>query len=128
MANTFGLNPNWIKKETSLGLYKKSVKPKRQPVAQSTKRAVEIKQRGKCALCNRLLVGSKHFDHIKPVHKGGKSTTDNLRAICASCHDRRHILEKAAKMDKKKKGESIRTGGKTWFNPITGRNEKNGIF
>jgi 5-methylcytosine-specific restriction endonuclease McrA len=44
-----------------------------------------------------------HYDHIKPVHSGGKSTTDNLRVICASCHDQRHILEKAEKMDKKKK-------------------------
>ncbi len=99
-------------------------KPKRQSVAQSTKRAIEIKQRGKCALCHRPLIGSKHFDHIRPVHRGGKSTTDNLRAICASCHDRRHILEKAAKMDKKKRNEGIKPKGQTWVNPITGRTER----
>lgn len=99
-------------------------KNKRQPIAQSTKRAVEIKQRGKCAICHRLLVGSKHFDHIKPVHKGGKSTSDNLRAICASCHDERHILEKAERMDKKKKRASGNQSGQTWINPLTGRKEK----
>jgi hypothetical protein len=77
-------------------------KPKRQPVAQSTKRAVLIKQKGKCAICPKHLIGSIHYDHIKPVSEGGKSTSTNLRAICASCHDERHILERAKKMDKKK--------------------------
>lgn len=77
-------------------------KYERQPVAQSQKRAVFIKQNGKCALCHKPLIGSIHYDHINPVHKGGKSTTENLRAICASCHDKRHILDKAKEMDKKR--------------------------
>ena len=79
---------------------------KRQPIAQSTKRAVIIRQNNKCALCHKPLIGSINYDHIKPVCEGGKSITANLRAICASCHDKRHILERAKKMDiKKKRGE-----------------------
>ena len=86
----------------------------RQPVAGSQKRAVFIKQNGKCTLCKKPLIGSIHYDHIKEVSKGGKSITDNLRAICASCHDKRHILDKAKEMDKKrntrKKDNSLGSG------------------
>jgi len=75
---------------------------KRQPVAGSQKKAVFIRQNGKCTLCKKQLIGSIHYDHIKEVSKGGKSITGNLRAICASCHDKRHILDKAKEMDKKR--------------------------
>ncbi len=101
---------------------------KRQPVAGSQKKAVFITQKGKCALCKKQLIDSIHYDHIREVCKGGKSITDNLRAICASCHDKRHILDKAKEMDKKrntrKKDNSLGSG---LFGNMSKRS-KNGPF
>lgn len=103
MVRNFNVLSNNISlDEVMYGKSEKS-KPKRQPVAQSTKRAVLIEQRGKCAFCKKHLVDSIHYDHIKEVRRGGRSTTDNLRAVCASCHDKRHILDKAKAMDKKRR-------------------------
>ena len=80
-------------------------KHKRQPVSSSQKKTVLLKQGGRCAnpKCKRILTASVHYDHIKEVSRGGKSTTSNLRAFCASCHQERHILDKAKEMDKKNK-------------------------
>ena len=75
---------------------------KRQPVGRSQKSAVKISQKGKCYDCGKSLV-IEEYHHIKPVSSGGKSTTKNLVALCRDCHAKRHILEKARKLDTKRK-------------------------
>ena len=97
---------------------------KRQPVSSSQKKAIMIRQNGRCAECKIVLTGSVQYDHIKEVHKGGKSITDNLRAFCGSCHDKRHILDKAKEMDKKKKSKIISKIKNSFVNPLTGKKEK----
>jgi len=43
-----------------------------------------------------------HFDHIKEVYKGGKSTISNLQALCANCHHIKTHEDKLKKTEKKK--------------------------
>ena len=84
-------------------------KYKRQSVGRTQKDVVWSNQKGKCWFCKKTLNPlSTHYDHIKEVSRGGKSTTDNLRAVCASCHSERHKREKAEKLDKKKRASSTR--------------------
>lgn len=80
-----------------------SGKNKRQPIGSSQKKVVLKKQKYKCAKCGKPLQMSIHFDHIKPISKGGKSTTDNLRALCPTCHGDRHIEDTAKELNKKRK-------------------------
>ena len=83
---------------------KKITGPKRQPVTRSQKNYLLDVQRNRCAFCKKQLkAASTHFDHIKEVSKSGKSTTKNLRALCANCHYERHNTDKARKADKKRK-------------------------
>ena len=84
-------------------------KHKRQSIARSTKNKVLDRQNNKCAMCKRQLkASSTHFDHKKESHKGGKSTSDNLRAVCANCHYERHNEDKAREADRKRKKQSTR--------------------
>ena len=41
-----------------------------------------------CIACKTTTINSRNceYDHITPVSKGGKSTLDNLQAICKSCN------------------------------------------
>ncbi len=60
---------------------------KRQPVSQSQKNEVLARQGNKCAMCGNMLdMRAKNFDHIEEVYKGGKSSVDNLQALCPNCH------------------------------------------
>ncbi len=43
-------------------------------------------QRGKCALCQSVLLDDMQVDHIWPVSKGGKSFLENLQLVCAECN------------------------------------------
>lgn len=61
------------------------------------------RQKGKCSFCGkRLNPSSTHYDHIKQSAHGGKSTTKNLRAVCANCHAERHNKDRAKKADSKR--------------------------
>jgi hypothetical protein len=83
---------------------KEETKPKRQPTKSSQKAVVFDKQNGKCYRCgNKLKLGHTDYHHIKFVSEGGKTTRDNLVAVCANCHREIHIEEKANKADKKAK-------------------------
>ena len=99
---------------------------KRERVSSAQKKAILIEQGGRCAnpKCRKILTGSIQYDHIKEVYRGGKSTTDNLRAFCGSCHDERHILDKAKEMDKKRRNNNSSDSGNYWINPLTGKREK----
>jgi 5-methylcytosine-specific restriction protein A len=49
-------------------------------------------QCSECKRCNRVRVADE-VDHIVPKAKGGSDDDDNLRAINASCHKRKTMLE-----------------------------------
>jgi 5-methylcytosine-specific restriction endonuclease McrA len=52
---------------------------------------VIVSQEFCCALCSGIFPFSElELDHIKPLREGGKSHMENLRAVCHSCHVRRH--------------------------------------
>ena len=98
-------------------------KNKREPIKKSQKNLVFDNQKGKCYFCKkRLNLSSTHFDHIKEVARGGRSTTSNLRAVCANYHLERHNRDKAMKADKGRAREKKK--GATWYNPITSKEEK----
>lgn len=48
------------------------------------------RDRFRCQLCGRSPAGelgcTLHVDHIVPVSKGGRTTFENLRALCAECN------------------------------------------
>jgi len=50
--------------------------------------ALEERQRGRCALCGRLLVtsASPNVDHRVPVALGGKSCFENFQLLCQKCN------------------------------------------
>lgn len=50
---------------------------------------------------------AEHVDHIIPKRAGGTDHTDNLQALCASCHSRKTLQEKKQYPTKKKRS-SIR--------------------
>lgn len=61
---------------------RKKSKPKRKPISRSIKDEVRKRDGNQCRAC-----GSKenlHFDHVKPVSKGGKNTVKNLQLLCAT--------------------------------------------
>ena len=79
-------------------------KNKREPIAQSQKNEILAKQKNNCAKCKEPLdMRSKHFDHIKEVYKGGKSRTNNLQALCVTCHAIKTHKEKLQKVEKRRK-------------------------
>ncbi|MDE0475336.1 MAG: HNH endonuclease [Gammaproteobacteria bacterium] len=42
----------------------------------------------RCTRCGRA--GKLEVDHIRPLHRGGSDSLDNLRALCRTCHVDRH--------------------------------------
>jgi len=97
-------------------------KNKRQPVGGSQKSSVRITQKGRCKDCKKILI-VEEYHHIKHVSNNGKSTTDNLVALCPECHRKRHIKEKAEKLDKKRT-KKISDKKDYWINPLSGKREK----
>ena len=64
---------------------------RRRKIPKSTRRRVMRRDLWLCALRFEGCTGQAvELDHIKPVSKGGDDTDDNLRAVCRSCHKRRH--------------------------------------
>ena len=97
---------------------------KREPVAKSQKNEVLSRQKNRCAKCKKSLdMRATHFDHIKEVHKGGKSRIYNLQALCANCHNIKTHKEKLKKVEKRRKTNNSITGN-YFINPITGKKEK----
>jgi 5-methylcytosine-specific restriction endonuclease McrA len=44
---------------------------------------------GCCWICDKVLDDTFHWDHVKPLSKGGTHTLDNLRPACATCNVRK---------------------------------------
>ena len=63
------------------------VKAERSKMTNGLRYDVLLKSGFKCAACG---VGASerrlHVDHIIPVSKGGKTTIDNLQALCVECN------------------------------------------
>jgi 5-methylcytosine-specific restriction endonuclease McrA len=77
---------------------------KRQPISQAQRDIILSKQNNLCASCGIKFNERIHpnFDHIKLVSQNGKSTTDNIQALCANCHDDKTRRERAKASDLKK--------------------------
>jgi len=60
-------------------------------------RVVVLREEPFCRLC--LAAGrhtaSEHVDHVKPLRSGGTHARDNLRGLCATCHNRRTATEQS---------------------------------
>ena len=111
---------------------KKKTKPKRESVAKSQKNEVLAKQKNRCARCKKHLdMRCTHFDHIKEVYKGGKSTVSNLQALCANCHNIKTHKEKLKKTEKNKakarktKKDDSPFGGSIFGQPPKRKKSKN---
>lgn len=50
------------------------------------RRTLLILQDFRCACCGEYLKETFECDHIKPYSIGGKTTLDNLQALCKPCH------------------------------------------
>ena len=61
-------------------------------IPSAVKKAVWLRDGGKCVLCSAS--DALHFDHEIPFSRGGGSTVENVRILCA-----RHNLEKGAKIE-----------------------------
>ena len=99
-------------------------KNERQPVSKNQKNYVKITQKGKCYDCRKVLV-VEDYHHVKHVSNHGKSTTDNLVALCPECHRNRHTKEAAMKTDKKR-STNTSSGSNYQINLLTGKREKVG--
>lgn len=93
------------------GLKNKEIKYERVPVTSEQKRAVLFRQKDKCAWPKCRIHFHRdgvppHFDHIKRVVKGGKSSIDNVQALCPNHHQlktHKENLKEIGKMRKKPK-------------------------
>ena len=61
-------------------------------IPSAAKKAVWLRDGGKCVLCGAS--DETHFDHEIPFSRGGGSTVENVRILCA-----RHNLEKGARIE-----------------------------
>ena len=61
------------------------VRVKREPIPREMRRAVFVRDGGKCAQCGSNF--DLQYDHVLPVALGGATTTiDNLQLLCGDCN------------------------------------------
>lgn len=74
----------------------------RRAFGETQKKEILAKQDHKCAKCHKKLGVAYHFHHIKSWSSGGKTTVENGRALCGTCHEEISHKERLKKSDKKR--------------------------
>jgi len=85
-------------------------KDSRRAFTQTQKKEILYQQDNKCARCHKKLdPRAIQFDHAKPWASGGRTITQNGRALCGECHDIITHTQRLKKANKKrsKKPSSI---------------------
>lgn len=54
-----------------------------------TVEAIGNKQRWKCPICLVSILKKYHVDHIQPIAKGGRHSSDNIQLLCPPCNVRK---------------------------------------
>jgi len=76
---------------------------KRRSFGSSQKKEILYQQDNKCAGCHEKLdPRATHFHHKKPWSSGGRTITQNGRALCPKCHEIISHKERLKKVDKKR--------------------------
>ena len=57
---------------------------------------IEFKKKKKCNICGKSKKNNEYLeiDHKIPLSKGGKTTRENLQALCHECHKKKTMEEK----------------------------------
>lgn len=83
---------------------KKPQRDSRRAFSQTQKHEILHQQDNKCARCHRKLdPRAIQFDHAKPWASGGRTITQNGRALCGECHDIVTHAQRLKKVDKKRR-------------------------
>jgi len=70
---------------------------------QTQKNKILYQQNGKCARCHgKLDPRAIHYHHKKPWASGGRTITENGRALCPTCHAIVSSEERLKKVDKER--------------------------
>jgi len=117
------------------GSAKEKPEYERVPVTAEQKKAVLFRQKDKCAWPNCRVHFHRdgvppHFDHIKRVDKGGRSSISNIQALCPNHHQLKTHKENLKEVEKtrkkaKKKDNGGLFGGGTLFGPPPKRSKNN---
>ena len=76
----------------------------RRVFSQTQKNEIRYRQNEKCAVCHKQLESTDiEYDHKKPWADTGRTTKDNGRALCGSCHNKVTHDTTLKKVDKKRK-------------------------
>jgi hypothetical protein len=87
---------------------KQTERDTRRAFTSTQKNEILYQQDNKCAICHEKLdPRAKHFHHEKPWSSGGRTITQNGRALCANCHEKETHKERLKKVDKKRRKKSI---------------------
>lgn len=63
-------------------------------VRMNAKRAIYIRDNGKCNFCKRLIdIIDSELDHVVPLQFGGSNSYSNLQTLCIPCHREKTKLE-----------------------------------
>lgn len=60
--------------------------------------AILVRQRFKCAICNRSVRKKRHVDHIKALSRGGVHHRRNLQILCPRCNVNKHAKDEVVFM------------------------------
>lgn len=91
------LEPNYVEEGNKLLKVRTddSVRLKRVSIPNWAKRAVEFRERGRCAHCHlplgtfRTPIERSNFDHMVPLNLGGLNDVSNIQLLCMDCNNQK---------------------------------------